>query len=263
MKKLFFISLIFSFLPLSLAAQEAEVDAALADDVEASMELGVEKKLSKRFNVALDGEIRSRSNASEFDRLSIAPSLEYKALKHLKFTLGGALVYDNNESKEKFRSDGSLKWVRDGYWQPRYRGFAAVTGDVNIGRFNISLRERYQITYRPEYTATRHYFTRSGQLNYDEDDIRKSKTSQVVRSRVLVSYDIRHCPVQPFASFEITNDLVDDFSVDKMRYAAGIDWKLNKHNAVEFCYMYQDVRADDGEDDRNSHIISLSYKYKF
>ena len=60
----------------------------------------------------------------------------------------------------------------------------------------------------------------------------------------------------------MTNE-IDGFAIDKIRYTGGVDWKVNKKNTVGIEYMYQDMRADDGEDDANSHVIALSYKYKF
>jgi len=264
MKRIFFyLFALLCFIPSSLMAQDADVDGGKSDDLETNHTLGIEKKLTKQLNIALDAEYRTRDYYREFDRVSISPSVEYKFIKNLKLTLGGAYVYVNNDAKEKLRSDGSLKWQRQSYWAPRYRGYAAVTGDIDLGRFNIALRERYQLTYRSKYTAIRNYYTRDGEFNYSEDDIRESQTNQVLRSRLLISYDIRHCAFSPFASVEITNDLVDDFSVAKLRYALGVDWKVNKHNIFEFGYMYQDVRCDDGEDDVNSHILSVGYKYKF
>lgn len=264
MKKIlvFFLG-VFLFVPTSLMAQDTEVDGDEGDDVESNFNVGIEKKLTKKLNVAIEGEFRTRDDFSTVDRWSLSPSLEYKFMKHLKLTVGGAYVDVNNRAKEKYRTDGSLKWIRNSYWAPRYRGFAALTGDVDFGRFNFALRERYQITYRSKYTATRDYYTRSDEYNYSDDDIRESETNQVFRSRLMVSYDIRHCAVDPFASVEMTNDLVNDFSVAKMRYAVGVDWKINKHHLLEFNYMYQNCRGDDGEDDANSHIIGISYKYKF
>lgn len=248
--------------PLSLMAQEEEVDAAQSDDVEVWTGIEMEKKLSKKLSVGLEGEMRSRSNASEFDRFSLSPSVEYKILKHLKASVGGSVITMNNPAKDKYRSDNTLKWHRDSYWAPRYRGYAALTGDVDLGRWNISLRERYQVTYRPESSTERYYYLRDGRFNYSEEDVSESKTTQVLRSRLLASYDIRHCPIAPFAGAEITND-ISDFALDKIRYTIGADWKANKSNTVSLVYIYQDVKADDGEDDVNSHIISISYKHKF
>lgn len=263
MKKIF-IPFLCSLLliPMSSHAQSADIDKSVSDDVCVFTSIAVEKKLSKRFDIGLEAEIRSRDNASQFDRISLSPTLDYKVMKHLKFTVGGMYFYNNNATKNRFRSDGSLKWTRQSYWQPRYRGYASVTGDVNLGRFNIALRERYQLTYRQKYTAKRDYFMRDGKYNYTKNDVRDSKTSQVLRSRLTVSYDISHSPLEPFVSVEVTND-IDGFAIDKIRYTGGVDWKVNKKNTVGLEYMYQDMRADDGEDDANSHIIALSYKYKF
>lgn len=250
-------------LPMSLSAQDEEVDRDEGDDVEASFNVGAEKKLTKKLNLSLDGELRTRDNFNTIDRVSLSPAIEYKFLKQLKFSVGGAYAFVNNDSKEKYRTDNTLKWIRRSCWASRYRGYVALTGNVNLGRFNVSLRERYQLTYRTGYTAKRDYYSRDGEYKYTTNDVRDSKTNQVLRSRLLVDYAIRHSAFKPFASVEMTNDLVSDFSVAKMRYAIGTDWKLNKHHSLEFCYMYQDVHEDDGEDDCNSHILSLGYKYKF
>lgn len=263
MRKIFILILCSLILcPVSSHAQNVDVNGSVPDDVCAFMSIAVEKKLSKRFDLGLEGEFRSRDNASQFERISLSPSLDYKIMKRLKFTVGGMYIYNNNAAKNHHRSDGSLKWTRRSYWQPRYRGYVSVTGDVDLGRFNIALRERYQLTYRREYTATRDYFMRDGTFNYTEDDVRKNKTSQVFRSRLTVSYDIYHSPLEPFVSMEMTNE-IDGFAIDKIRYTGGVDWKVNKKNTVGIEYMYQDMRADDGEDDANSHVIALSYKYKF
>lgn len=257
-----FLSVLLLF-PLSMVAQEAEVDGEKDDDVESSLNIGVEKKLTKKLSASLEGELRTRDDFNSLGRISLSPSIEYKLVKHLKLTVGGAYAYVNNETKEKYRDDGTLKWQRRSCWSSRFRGYAALTGSTSIGRFNIALRERYQYTYRTGYTARRDYYSRDGEYKYTMKDIRDGKSHQVLRSRLMVDYNIRHSAFTPFASVEMTNDLNDGFYVDKLRYSIGVDWKLNKHNVLEFGYMYQDVRADDGEDERNSHIISIGYRFKF
>ena len=247
---------------LSVNAQNEEADESSSSSVDLGLDVGVEKKVSKKINVALDAEYRSRDWLNETDKVSISPSMEYKFLKHLKATVGGAFLYTNNETKQKYRSSGSLKWERPSYWAPRYRLFAALTGDVDLGRWNISLRERYQYTYRSEYTATRNYYTADGDFNYSEDDLRESKNYHALRSRLMVGYNIRKCPLDPFASVELTHDL-DGFSLSKVRYTAGLDWKVSKQHIITFTYMYQNLKGDDGEADVNGSILSLGYKFKF
>ncbi len=260
MKKLF-ISMFMAavFAPLGVFAQDSDS----GDDVELSMEVGVEKKLSKRWNVGADAEFRLRDDISKFDRFTIGPSAEYKINDWLKVSAGFVYMYVNNSSKEKYRDSGSLKWIRNECKSSRYRAFVAMTGSLSYGRFKFSLRERYQFTYRPEYTATRDYYTSDGEYNYSEDDIRESKTYNVLRSRFAVSYDIRHCPLTPFVNVEMYNDFDDNFSVAKMRYSAGVDWKVNKQNIITLKYYYQDVNGDDGDNDINTHMIGVGYTYKF
>lgn len=247
----------------ALSAQEAEKGSSSGDDVEIAMELGIKKKLSKKFSTGFEMEYRTRDSGGEFDRINFSPSLDYKIAKCLKATVGGAYMLVNNESKIRYRSNGSLKWIRQQKWAPRYRAYVGLTGNVDLGRFNISLRERWQYTYRASYTAVRDYYNKAGEYNYTKDDKRDSKSYNVLRSRLAIEYDIASCPLSPFASVEVYNNMTDSWTTDKVRYSGGIEWKVNKHNAIDLTYYYQDVHGEDADDDINSHYISLGYKYKF
>lgn len=246
-----------------LSAQETETEPSQSDDVEIAMEFGIEKKLSKKFSLGIDMEYRTRDSGAEIDRVTLGPKLEYKIASHLKADVGGVYMLVYNDSKTRYRTDGSLKWIRDEHWGPRYRAFASLTGDIDVGRFNFSFRERYQYTYRESYTADRDYYTRAGQYNYTEDDVRESKTTHVLRSRISAEYDIHNCPLSPFAYVELYNNITEQWRKDKIRYAGGVTWKVNKKNSIELRYIYQDVNGEDADDDINSHYITVGYKYKF
>jgi long-subunit fatty acid transport protein len=264
MKKYSFLLLLITLLPVSvMSAQEAEKGSSQGDDVEIAMELGIKKKINKQFSAGFDIEYRTRDTGGEFDRIIFSPSLDYKIVKHLKATVGGAYMQVNNDGKTRYRSDGSLKWNRKPKWGPRYRAYAALTGDVDLGRFNVSLRERWQYTYRKKYTAVRDYYNKAGEYNYTEDDVRGSKSYNILRSRLKIEYDIMNCPLTPFVSTELYNDMGNSWRVDKVRYSGGIDWKVNKHNTVGLTYYYQDVHGEDADDDINSHYFCLGYQYKF
>lgn len=247
----------------NLMAQETEMSSPQGDDLETSMELGIEKKLSKKFSIGIDMEYRTRDYTSEIERFTIGPSLDYKINKHLKASVGGVYMQVNNNSKTRYRTDGSLKWIRAGKWGPRYRANASLTGDVDFGRFNVSLRERWQYTYREEYTTTRDVYTKASLYNYTEADVRLSESYHTLRSLLTVEYDINGCPLTPFVSVEVFNNMSNQFNFDKTRYSAGIDWKVNKSNSIELSYMYQDVNAENDDEDVNSHFICVGYKYSF
>ena len=91
-----------------------------------------------------------------------------------------------------------------------------------------------------------------------EDHTYKSKARNVLRSRLQVDYNIRHCPVTPYVSAELTNA----WNIQKVRYAVGADWKITKQHIVGLGYKFQRVYKD-GEDEPNLHVISLGYKFRF
>ena len=93
------------------------------------------------------------------------------------------------------------------------------------------------------------------------DDDKEAKTKQYLRSRISVEYNIRHCNVDPFASFELSNSLDHKFSIDKRRWTLGADWKITKKHTVTVAYVYTNGQDDD--DEGNLHALSIGYNYKF
>lgn len=219
-------------------------------------------KFNKQWSVGVEGELRSCENASQMERWSLGVDADYKIMKHLKASVGYVFMDNRYPEKVNLRKDETVKWSRPAYWTPRHRLMASLTGDLDLGRFNISLRERWQYTHRTAKTVQREYYTPDGELNYIEDDFRESKDTHVLRSRLQVEYDIKKCPVVPFASVELTNNF-SGFNLEKTRYTAGAEWKLTKQHTVGLCYIYQNTSDDNDDDDVNSHILSISYKVKF
>ena len=143
---------------LPMAAMAQKDDFGLDFTVEA------QKKLSKVMNLSFEGELRTRDNTKHVDRWSAGLSLDYKAAKWLKLSAGYTLLYDNNERISYF--DATDDEVLDGdadagdpkkcakYWATRHRFSVSATFDKKLfGDFRFSLRERWQYTYRPEYTV--------------------------------------------------------------------------------------------------------------
>lgn len=218
-------------------------------------ELGAEKKLSKKWSLGVEGEFRTRNNSRTADRWSAGLNAEYKIIRGLKASAGYALLYDNNQEELDLKSDGLRpnKWTPS-YWGMRHRFNVSLTGNIDWGRLNVSLRERWQYTYRPEAEGKK----------YDFDDEAwtsvKGKGKNVLRSRLQLSYDIPHWKFDPFANVEMFNT---DKGIDKMRYQIGVDYKYQKKHVFSLTYRYQNVNSGDDDNDVNSHMIGLSYKLKF
>lgn len=215
---------------------------------------GAEKKLGKQWSLSLDLGYRSRSDARITDRMSAGLAAEYKFTKWLKAGAGYDLLYDHREPKVTYhKKSGTVNKITPAYWGLRHRFHFDLTGDVDLGRFNFSLRERYQYTYRPV----------ASQKKYDTDtqeweDV-KSKGNHLLRSRLQVEYNIKHCPVDPFASVELFHG---KGGLQKTRYTGGLEWKITKQHALKLAYRYQATHEDD-DDEPDRHVVSLSYGFKF
>ena len=254
MKRLF--CMIWAFLGLAAIAD------AQSDDFGMWYELGAEKKLSQKWSVGVEGEFRTRNNTKTADRWSAGLSAEYKIMKGVKASVGYNLLYDNNQEKLTWNSSGDPKKWTPSYWGVRHRFNVSLSGNVDLGRFNIGLRERWQYTYRPEAKDKRYAFA------YDEDDYLsgytlepvKGKAKHVLRSRLQLGYDIPHCKADPFANVEM---FTDKNGIQKMRYQVGMDYKIKKQHVLSLTYRYQNVGSSDDDNDVNSHMIGLGYKFKF
>lgn len=228
---------------------------AVMAQTDSGMEMAVEgsHKLTKQLSVAVGAEVRTCDNFSAWDRGALSVDGTYKLSGSLKVTAGYIFLYDQNEEKINRDSEGLPRNWRPSYFSERHRFHVSLTGNMDVGRLNLSLRERWQYTYRPEKTRSRYDF----EDEVWEDKIVASKAKNVLRSRLQAEYNIRKCPATPFLSAELYNA----WSVEKVRYVAGVEWKLSKKHSLNAFYRYQDVRGKD-EDEPNRHTIGFGYQFK-
>lgn len=135
-------------------------------------EIGVEKAITKKWDVGLDLEYRSQDRS----RFSAGIGTSYKVCKYLKLGIGYNFLYSfrpekyktKNNLLEKIAETGKMdeylqdpdnleyypeKWkigynLTPEYWYPRHRFSAEATGSIKLWNWlKISLRERYQITH--------------------------------------------------------------------------------------------------------------------
>ena len=81
---------------------------------------------------------------------------------------------------------------------------------------------------------------------------------QILRSRIQAEYKHKKkCLVTPFASVELYSDLADGFASSKVRYTAGADFRIDKHNSLSAFYRFVDRIHS-----RNTNVIGIGYCYK-
>ncbi|MDD5869926.1 MAG: DUF2490 domain-containing protein [Bacteroidales bacterium] len=238
------------------------IASALAPTVQAAdndfgmwYSVSAEKKITKKWSAEIEAEMRTRNDARTWDRWSASASAKYKLTKWLNAEVAYVFLNDNNPEKISYHTNGDYNNWRPSYWGTRHRFNVSLTGKVGFGGFEVSLRERWQYTYRPEATTLRYDFDNSEW----EDVAVRGKGSNVLRSRLQVEYNIPKSKVDPHASVELFNA----WNVEKVRYTVGADWKIRKKHVIGVNYIYQSINGDDVDNDPNSNIVSLSYKFKF
>ena len=92
------------------------------------------------------------------------------------------------------------------------------------------------------------------------EDHKNHKNNHLLRSRIGVEYDIKDCPLTPFATYEIKTQLQKGGATEETRLIVGTDWKLNKKNTLSIAYVFNDAHYSD---DANVHAMSVGYKFKF
>ena len=266
------------------------------DEVGVWSEIGIEKAITKSWDVGLDLEYRAQNKA----RFSVGLGTSYKVTKYLKLGVNYSFLY-SEKNKYKVKEEGEIgsdEWTR-GYnlideWYPRHRFSAEAIGSIKLWNWlKVSLRERYQLTHRRAWTAEKfeHRENYLKQMDFDEDwneitwydvfvtDRTELKeypalTDQVLRSRLKLEMDKKRCPFSPFVSAEFHNSVTvgEHMLLQKIRTAVGCSYKFRKHNEVSLSYLTTFDMYDIEEDETvrqtvrlhdRLHTINLGYKYSF
>lgn len=245
----------------------------VADDFGLRSGLEASKDLGAGFSLDADLGFRLQDDWQSVDRWSAGLGVNYKPWRFLKFSAGYTYMYQYKmeETKAHFKKNNGVENgynVTHPYWRSKNRFTLAATGSFEVARFTFSLREQAQITRFCSASAKRDKWRYQNQtertdpmLTESDVDQKSAKTKNYLRSRVGVDYNIRHCPLTPYAHFELTNNLSNGFSLDKRRVDAGVEYKITKQHRLSLGYVY-----DNGEDDESNghiHCIEVGYRFKF
>ena len=217
----------------------------------------VEKKVNKQLSVSVEAELRTRNNFKTMERWSLELGASYKFNKWLKADAGYTLLNTNFREDINYKSSGAYNNWRPSYWGIRHRVHASLTGTYKFqNNLRLSLRERWQYTYRPEKTVTRWDFDNSCW----EDKVRVGKGKNQLRSRLQLEYDKKKALLTPYASVELYNS----WAVEKIRYTIGTDINVTKSHAFNVFYRFQNMKnVEENEYDPDMHYIGVGYKFKF
>lgn len=234
----------------TLSAQQLEDDFGMWYTVAA------QKRMSKHWRTGMEVEYRTRDHARTSDQVGITLSMAYHINSNLKAEGGYKWIHDYSGEVYVEADEEGLhpKWTA-AHWRQRHRLFLGMEGSVNIGRLNLSLRERWQYTHRHSKDVKHYDFdSEMWQLHTLEGD-----SKNLLRTRLKAEYDIAQCAVDPQVSAEFFNA----WRTEKIRLSAGVGFKLNNQHEVQLFYRYQINRPRNTIDRYNEHIINLGYLFRF
>ena len=221
-------------------------------------------KVGNRMNVGLTLETRTRDGLGDVERLPAGIDFDYKIFSWLKSSCGYTFIGDHNRRISHYKENDrdvlkGLAEVGDPknrriYWGVRHRTHLTLTGTWKISNLKLSLRERWQYTYRCKRIVEGRY-----NYCYDKSDnaahLYPSKSIHVLRSRLSAEYKIKHFAGTPHVSTELYNS----WELSKIRCDAGMEWKLQKGHTLDTYYRYQHRRNGNAD----THTICFEYKLKF
>ena len=246
------------FAVASLSAEEYVPGVVNSNDFRGRVEGAFEWEFAKDLSLEASVQMRLKSDFSTVDRIQSGVGLTYEPIKYFNFGADYFLINGHDT---------------DGWDKPRHRVNVNAEGSVKAGRFEFSLRERVQTTFRTD------------SVNRYE----KMNPEMILRSRLSAEYNIRHSRWTPYLLFELHNTLnspavvlnykQDPYSVDNYitRYRAGVGakFKVTRNHRLDFYYYFDydrsyniDYKGNKGDlksvvqENEIRHIFGISYKFK-
>ena len=192
----------------------------------------ISKKLTKKIELQFEEEIRLNQNVTEYDRSMTTLGGSYAINKTFKAGVFYTYIYANNQD--------------DGYYESRHRFGGWIQAAQKLNRFKITLREKFQDTYRDEDLG-----------NY------KYNPKTYLRSKLEVSYNIKKSPFTPYLSAEMHYQLNNPSGneTDKWRYTAGTEYTINKKFTIDLFYRLD--KEINVKNPANISVIGTMLKYRF
>ena len=245
-------------LPLAATAQ---TDVALSPDYGGRVSVGFDKKIVKGLHLSLEEEIRIDNNFTSFNRFHTTVALHYKVLPYLKVGVGYALINPYSSNNNAFKNS-------------RHRLMFDATGTLKFGLWQLSLKERFQITHRTGdfniYQNPANLMALKSRLTlkykglqrwtpYAYVELRNTLNAPVINALYNSTYNVYMTPTG-----SITGEagwFLDGFSgcyVNRLRGSLGAEYKIDRRNSLNF-YILLDHVSDKVVDANASGTKLKSY----
>lgn len=198
-------------------------------DFELWTSVGVSKKISKKFSVALKEDVRFYNNASNLKTNFTQLSASYKLQKYISIGLAYRFA---NKKEYDFSTTHQHLFISDLKVKHNYKrlGFA------------------YRLRYQRKYTS----------INTEENG---TIPATYLRHRWTAKYSIRKSRFAPYASFELFQDMdyIDRYYQKKQRYTIACTYESKNKNETTVFFTFQ--REMNQANPMQSGILGIKYNF--
>jgi len=194
------------------------------------LSLGAEKKIKQALSVNYTAEFRLNENFTELGTIYNDFGLEYRFNKNL--SIGAAYRFIAKKQPEN-------------YYSFRHRFYIDLNYKRTVGIVRLSGRLRLQNHYEDIFSSEQGWYPET-----------------LLRGRVGAKFNIPY-PVKPYATVEVMTPLsgTELFTLEKIRYRAGLEYELNRMHSFDLFYMFQ---HDYGSRiPRNDFVVGMGYYFTF
>lgn len=217
---------------------KAQTDVDLDPEVGGRLSVSVDKKLARGLHISLEEEIRMDNNFGSFDRFHTTLGLTYKVNDYLKLGVGYAMINPYSSSDGAFKSS-------------RHRLMLDATGGLRFGDWRLSLRERFQATYRSgdmnEYQNPRTALTLKSRLKLSYKGLRRLEPYAYVELRntlnapvISASYDGTNYLTSALSQYGEAGWFIDSWTgmyVNRVRGSIGFEYRLSKASRIDISLL--------------------------
>lgn len=217
---------------------KAQTDVDLDPEFGGRLSVSVDKKLARGLHISLEEEIRMDNNFGSFDRFHTTLGLSYKVNDYLKLGVGYAMINPYSSSDGAFKSS-------------RHRLMLDATGGLRFGDWRLSLRERFQATYRSgdmnEYQNPRTALTLKSRLKLSYKGLRRLEPYAYIELRntlnapvISASYDGTNYLTSALSQYGEAGWFIDSWTgmyVNRVRGSVGFDYRLSKASRIDVSLM--------------------------
>ncbi len=217
---------------------KAQTDVDLDPEVGGRLSVSVDKKLARGLHISLEEEIRMDNNFGSFDRFHTTLGLSYKVNDYLKLGVGYAMINPYSSSDGAFKSS-------------RHRLMLDATGSLRFGDWRLSLRERFQATYRSgdmnEYQNPRTALTLKSRLKLSYKGLRRFEPYAYIELRntlnapvISASYDGTNYLTSALSQYGEAGWFIDSWTgmyVNRVRGSIGFEYRLSKASRIDISLL--------------------------